>query len=50
MIEIKCPFRFRRGKKWHCSVKRGSMRRKLVCLSECRECDYREAMNAVQNG
>jgi len=46
-IVIKCPFRFRCGKKWHCSVKRGSLKRKRVCLAECRNCNYKEAMNAA---
>jgi len=47
--EIKCPFLFRSGKKFHCSIKRGFLKRKRVCARECRDCYNREIMDAIQN-
>ncbi len=45
--DIKCPFRFRAGRKQYCSIKHGRLSRRRVCLAECRECDHRRAMDAV---
>lgn len=47
MIDIKCPFRFRSGRKWHCSAKKGNLKRREVYLTECLGCDYRRMMDAA---
>lgn len=47
MNKYQCPFRFRCGKRFYCSVKKGNFKHKQVFLKECRLCDHREALNAV---
>jgi hypothetical protein len=44
MQEIRCPFRFRCGKTYYCSIKHGKLHRRKVCLAECRQCDHRRAV------
>lgn len=52
MNKYVCMFRYRNGKRWQCSMRRGRANRfKRVCIHDCANCEVREVMrNAVQNG